>query len=118
MSLIEKIDAEISRNHEEAERLYKNGRYETSRNYYNIVQTWKEAKKLILSEQKEPCEYCGETSKIEMFIHDTVEDCKWCDKEKCDNYDDSCYGIGYGAVPQKFCPNCGRPLSQPSTDAS
>ena len=89
------------------------GQYENA--IRNRISGLKLARELILSEQKEPCEYCGpKTSKFEpIFISDTLEDCKWCGKEECDNYEDSCYGIGYSNVPLNHCPNCGRPLNQP-----
>ena len=63
-------------------------------------------------EREQGCEYCNPTtSKFEpVFVSDIEENCKWCQKEKCDNYEDSCYGIGYSEVTLNFCPMCGRDL--------
>ena len=63
-------------------------------------------------EREKGCEYCNPvTSRFEpVYISDTEEDCKWCPKEKCDNHEDSCYGIGYAEVPLKYCVFCGRKL--------
>jgi hypothetical protein len=87
----------------------------------NIVEYWTcrpseiEAAKLaitVLKQQQERehgCDYCNPTtSKFEpVFVSDIEENCKWCQKEKCDNYEDSCYGIGYAEVTLNYCPNCG-----------
>ena len=59
------------------------------------------------------CKYCSpETSVFDpVYISDKEEPCKWCDKDKCDNYEDSCYGIGYTVVPLNYCPYCGTALA-------
>lgn len=77
MSLIEKIDAEINPLPGPHSARANDVRMNTG-----YLFGLERAKDIILSEQKEPCEYCTETSKIEMYIHDTVEDCKWCEKRK------------------------------------
>lgn len=58
------------------------------------------------------CKYCAPTTSEfdPIFIKDTEEDCKWCELDKCNNVDDSCFGIGCGQVPLNYCPNCGRDL--------
>lgn len=118
MSLIEKIDARLYEIRTNIN-LAVGSRYDTERTILaNRLDECLKIKEIYLSEQKEPCEYCNsKTSKFEpILISDTEHDCKWCHKEKCDNHDDSCYGIGYGTVPLKYCPNCGNPINQPQED--
>ena len=54
MSLIEKIDAEIAVYKEKQN----NSDCAGSISYQNIINGLNDAKQVILSEQKEPCEYC------------------------------------------------------------
>jgi membrane protease subunit (stomatin/prohibitin family) len=64
------------------------------------------ARDYILSEQKEPCEWTQEDDDLNTWH------CNKCD---------AVWTLEAG-TPQdnsmRFCPECGRPLNQPSTDAS
>ncbi|MDF2907977.1 MAG: hypothetical protein K0R34_3298 [Herbinix sp.] len=106
MSLIEKIDAKITECKTEADRYYANHRYESSRIYYNMTQAWKEAKKLILSEQKEPCGWCKENYRFEF---------NWIDDDGSTVTTDDHMVIGGIA---DYCPVCGRLLNQPYTETN
>lgn len=85
-----------------------------NKNKDKFIEDIKECKPLLIDETVgiQGCiYYAPTTSKFDpIFISDTGEDCKWCPKEKCDNYEDSCYGIGYGQVPLNYYPNCGKKL--------
>lgn len=91
MSLIEKIDAEI-------EKLWKEDEGRGSNTVPIIVLGLEKAKEIILSEQKEPCEYCK-------YIY-TIEATSYAYTEPIASLS--------GLSEINYCPKCGRPLNQPS----
>lgn len=98
MSLIEKIDAEIAKVNKIV-RLYPKNEVHKERK-----RTLEEIKLIILSEQKEPCGWCKENYRFEF---------NWIDEEGNTVTTDDHMVIGGIA---EYCPVCGIPLNQPSTD--
>lgn len=96
MSLIEKIDAEISIRNE----IIKNshGMELDTRATIGGLQI---ARQIILSEQKEPCGWCKENYRFEF---------NWIDEDGSTVTTGDHMVIGGIA---DFCPVCGRPLNQP-----
>lgn len=59
------------------------------------------------------CKYCKDKStELEVLVSDNEDSCKWCPHDKCNNYDDSCYGIGITRIEVNFCPHCGEKLKK------
>lgn len=99
-SLIEKIDAEIARLHEERKSMH--SAIDADRIWLKIDEAEK-IRELILSEQKQPCEY---------ILID--EDCNAWECNKCGQ----AWTLNSGTPKDNnmnFCNGCGRPINQPST---
>jgi hypothetical protein len=90
MSVIEKIDAEIAKHY-----LIINDKehysFSTVDYYETKVETLEEIKEIILSEKKEPCDYCGSLAALYQISTNGNPD--------------------YQYYEPKYCPECGRPLN-------
>ena len=121
-SLIEKIDAEIKELRRVGRELDTKLSHENAR---LITQGMEYAKQIILSSQKEPCEYCNKTdftNEYETVFYkslidsDCTEECIYIIKSEDGGYE---LVMNTETVQTKvinFCPMCGRPLNQPTTD--
>ena len=111
MSLIEKIDKRIE---------YYRGFH--SDRFHAKADGLEQAREIILSEQKEPCEYCQEDRYDELVFasnHENIETyCGvWIDHDKLHQklvVED--YETIEEEIKINFCPMCGRPLNQPYTE--
>lgn len=107
MSLIEKIDAEIVRLEKERDLF---PRWINPEKHDEADAAVKEAyriREIIISEQKEPCEYCTENP---CWLCKSAGECQtW---QHCAGND----RIDYSPV-QNYCHVCGRPLNRPYTDS-
>jgi len=84
MSLIEKIDAEIARLHEE-QRTMRSG-VDAERVWLKIDEAEK-IKEFVLSEQKEPCKGCQHNEKYENELeYGYPSPCTQCKRRCSDNY--------------------------------